>query len=213
MVLDDGLFYSEGFGFADAQKSRVPDENTIFRAGSLSKVITGTALLTLIDDPTRHMSLDDPADGQRFLPELQFVCPQFNQPCQRGSQQLGIKLSHLVSHTSGLADVMEQGNAHVPAWLSDLEKSWLLFTPGAFSAYSGVGVEAVGLIEQRVSGWLYVDFVDKNLFRPLRMRNSWTRQRCRNGCWCRNGCSAQGAATHRGPSPSSMGSFPDTISP
>src|SRR6266481_2977382 len=34
LVLDDGLYYSEGFGFADAQKKTVPDENTIFRAGS-----------------------------------------------------------------------------------------------------------------------------------------------------------------------------------
>src|SRR6266568_580174 len=41
LVLDDGLYYSEGFGFADAQRTRAPDENTIFRAGSLSKVITG----------------------------------------------------------------------------------------------------------------------------------------------------------------------------
>jgi CubicO group peptidase (beta-lactamase class C family) len=56
LVLDDGLFYSEGFGFADAQRKRTPDENTIFRAGSLSKVMTGTAFLTLIDDPTRHMT-------------------------------------------------------------------------------------------------------------------------------------------------------------
>lgn len=87
LVLDDGLYYSQGFGFADAQKTHAPDETTIFRAGSLSKVITGSALLTLIDDPARKMALSDKADEDRYLPELKFVCPQFNQPCARGSQQ------------------------------------------------------------------------------------------------------------------------------
>lgn len=100
--------------------------------------MTGTALLTLIDDSSRHMSLDDFAADDRYLPELKFVCPVFNQKCDRGSQHLGIKLRHLVSHTSGLADVMEQTNAHVSVWLSDLKKSWVLFNPGDFSAYSGV---------------------------------------------------------------------------
>jgi hypothetical protein len=36
LVLDDGLVYSEGFGFADAGRTSRPDENTAFRAGSLS---------------------------------------------------------------------------------------------------------------------------------------------------------------------------------
>ncbi len=172
LVLDDGLYYSEGFGFADAARKERPDEDTVFRAGSLSKVITGTGLLTLIDDPARHMSLDDAADAERYLPELKFVCPDFDQPCARGSQHLGIKLAHLVSHTSGLANVMEQTNAHVGVWLGDLKKSWLLFAPGQLAAYSGVGVEGVGLIEQRVSGKDYVDFIRDNLFTPLGMKRS-----------------------------------------
>ena len=131
LILDDGLYYSEGFGFADAGKTRKPDENTVFRAGSLSKVITGTGLLTLIDDPKRKMTLDDLADKPGYLPELKFVCPQFNTPCTRGSQSLGIRLLHLVSHTSGLPNVMEQTNASVGAWTGDLKKAWLIFPPAA----------------------------------------------------------------------------------
>jgi len=170
LVLDDGLYYSQGFGFADGLETRVPDENTIFRAGSVSKVMTGTGLLTLRD--AGKLQLGDFADDDHLLPELKFVCPKFNQPCDRGSQNHVITLANLVSHTSGLANVMEQTNAHVPAWLSDLKKSWLLFKPGDFSAYSGVGVEGVGLIEQRVSGQSYVEFIRNNLFAPLGMQNS-----------------------------------------
>jgi len=172
LVLEDGLYYSEGFGFADAERKDKPDEDTVFRAGSLSKVITGTALLTLVDDPSRHMSLDDAADADHFLPELKFVCPDFDQPCARGSQHLGIRLKHLVSHTAGLANVLETTNGHHGAWLSDLKKSWLLFAPGAFGAYSGVGVEGVGLIEERVSGKNYFEFIRDSLFAPLGMKRS-----------------------------------------
>lgn len=178
LVLDDGLYYSQGFGFRDAQKTNAPDEITIFRAGSLSKVITGTGLLTLIDDPQRHMSLDDAADNQKYLPELEFVCPassngQAWQTCARGSNHLGIKLKDLVSHTAGLADVMEQNKADVGTWLSDLKKSYLLFAPEKYSSYSGVSIEGVGLIEQRVSGALsYPSFIEKNLFTPLGMTHS-----------------------------------------
>src|SRR5205823_11873256 len=125
LVLDDGLYYSEGFGFRDKERIRPPDELTVFRAGSLSKVMTGTGLLTLIDDPARQMSLDDLADDKKYLPELQSVCPaasigQF-QDCTRGANHLGIKLKDLVSHTAGLPDVMEQTNANEGAWLSDLK--------------------------------------------------------------------------------------------
>ena len=172
LVLTDGLFYSQGFGFADAARTKVPDENTVFRAGSLSKVMTGTALLTLIDDPARHLSLEDAADRNNLLPELTFVCPDWGHSCTRGSQHTGIKLKHLVSHTAGLPDVMEQTNANVTPWRDDLKKSWLLFPPGTASAYSGVGVEGVGLIEQRVSGLSYPDFVKTNLFAPLGMTHS-----------------------------------------
>ena len=172
LVLDDGLYYSQGFGFADAAKSTAPDEFTVFRAGSLSKVITGTALLTLIDDPARNMALTDAADLPQYLPELKFVCPLWQQSCARGSQNTGIKLRHLVSHTAGLANVMEQTNAGIATWLGDLKKSWLLFSPGNAGAYSGVSIEGVGLIEARVSGLSYPAFVKANLFDPLGMTHS-----------------------------------------
>jgi len=178
LVLDDGLLYSQGFGFRDAKKTSPPDELTLFRAGSLSKVITGTGLLTLIDDPARQMSLDDLADGPKYLPELKYVCPaaddgQSFKNCSRGSNHLGIKLKDLVSHTAGLANVMEQTNAGISTWLSDLKKSYLLYPPEKYGAYSGIAIEGVGLIEQRVSGAAsYPAFIQQNLFAPLGMTHS-----------------------------------------
>ena len=58
-MLDDGLYYSNGFGYSDLAKTVRPDETILFETGSLTKVITGSALLTLIDRPNSNMALDD----------------------------------------------------------------------------------------------------------------------------------------------------------
>src|SRR5208282_2319084 len=57
-------------------------------------------------------------------------------------------------------------------WLSDLQKTWFLFQPATEKAYTGVGMEAAGLIGQRVSKMKFADFVAKNLFAPLGMNHS-----------------------------------------
>lgn len=172
LVLEDGLFYSQGFGYEDAAKVCAPDERTIYRPGSLSKVITGTGLLTLIDDPAMKMSLEDYADDDRYLPELKFVCKWGDTTCKRGKQSTGIKLKHLGSHTAGLADIMDTYHADVETWLTDLKKSYTLFTPGDYASYSGVATEAEGLIAQRISGKPYAKFIQENLFAPLKMTES-----------------------------------------
>jgi CubicO group peptidase (beta-lactamase class C family) len=176
LMLDDGLYYSQGWGYRDASKQHQPDETTIFRAGSLSKVMTGTLLQSLIDNPANGMSLSDPADDARYLPELKYVCPTWGVTCTRGAPTRAggdpIRLSHLVSHTAGLADVMEQSHADVSTWLADLKKSWLLFPPGKYGAYSGVGVEGAGLIAARISKKPYPQAAHDLLFAPLGMAHS-----------------------------------------
>ena len=172
LVLDTGLYYAEGFGYADGEKSCKPDDRTTFRAGSLSKVITATTLLTFVDDAHFNMTLDDQADANRFLPELKSVCPDWNDACARGDQHLGITLRHLVSHTAGLANVLDVAGNKIPEWLESLEKSWTLFPPGKYVAYAGVGMEGVGLIEKRLGNKPFEDVVENRLFGPLGMVGS-----------------------------------------
>src|SRR5262249_25447158 len=150
-------------------KQHAPDEWTIFLPGSLSKVMTATGLLTLLDDPNQnpHLTLDTHADTK--LTELGSVCLPRATPdkssvnCAPG-EHLGIRLRHLLSHTSGLADVLGPGN-----WLDQLSKTGLLFPPGTYSSYSGVGIEALGVYEGRVSNLSYEDFMKQRLFMPLGM--------------------------------------------
>lgn len=209
LTLDDGLFYSQGFGWRDAPRLLAsgaaaprtrPDEYTVFRAGSISKVITATALNVLIDNPQAlavgmapPMALDDPAEN--YIPELKWVCPRrplifdgklhwlFLQ-CARGSQVTGLTLRHLAAHTDGLPNYMvnlpagaqrcwpEPYNESESIWIGDLKKTWVLFAPGEFTAYSGVGSEALGLVLHRATNLPYAEAVRRLVFEPLGMRRS-----------------------------------------
>jgi len=69
LVLDDGLFFSQGFGFRDEARQRKPDETTVYRVGSVTKVVTAATLLTLVDK--HKVSMDD--DAVKYVPELKNV--------------------------------------------------------------------------------------------------------------------------------------------
>ena len=63
----DGLAWWHSTGFADVEAARRGDERCLHRVASVTKTITGTAILKLCD--TDAFRLDDPAASH--LPELE----------------------------------------------------------------------------------------------------------------------------------------------
>jgi CubicO group peptidase (beta-lactamase class C family) len=123
LVLGDGLYYSKGFGWRDAAKHNRPDESTLFWVGSLTKVFTGTALLTLIGTPSYHMALDDDLVQKHWADELSSVCYSSSvEPCPANGDPK-ITFRNLVSHTSGLPNVLspDGGNISDTEWLNELK--------------------------------------------------------------------------------------------
>jgi CubicO group peptidase (beta-lactamase class C family) len=165
LVLDDGLYYSHGFGFRDASKTKKPDEQTVFCIGSFTKVFTGTTLLVLRD--AGKVSFADLAS--KYVPEIKDVR---DAPCPGGGCEGKVRLRHLVSHTSGLPNEMSPAVVGQTEWLQELSRTRLNLWPGTFSAYSGVGVEMAGLVVERVSGKSYRKAVKDLLLEPLNMNQS-----------------------------------------
>ncbi len=72
---DGNIEYSKGFGYADIeQKINVNQKNSIFRIGSFSKTLAGTALMKMyeekeieIDSSVGFYIKDLPADKKRLL--------------------------------------------------------------------------------------------------------------------------------------------------
>lgn len=139
----DQLLLRQAYGMAD-RAARTPLEPTSrFRLASVSKQFTAAAILRLQDDGV--LSVDDP------------VC-RWITPCPQGWETL--RLSHLMSHTSGLPDLMdrpgwgERRGAH--ATLDDLTADTLLYRPryepGSKATYNNAGFNLLAAVVEKASG-------------------------------------------------------------
>ncbi|WP_266183818.1 serine hydrolase domain-containing protein [Dyella humicola] len=168
VVKDSDILLSKGYGYADASsKKPIDPATTLFRAGSLSKLFTATAVMQLVEQG----KLDLDADVNRFL--------DFSIPPRDGKP---VTLRELMTHTAGFEDVVK--DLYVPdasslisneAWL----KRWVparIFPAGEVTAYSNYGAALAGYIVQRVAGEPFETYIEQHIFQPLGMTHATFRQ-------------------------------------
>jgi len=168
VVKDGEVLLQKGYGYADrATRRPVDPQNTLFRPGSVSKLITWTAVMQLVE--AGRVDLD--ADINAYL---DFKIPPFaGRP---------ITLRHLMTHTPGFEDVFKDlvsADPKGPPPLGDYLRQRLptrIFPPGQIPAYSNYGVALAGYIVQRVSGQSFDDYVEGHIFGPLGMHQASFRQ-------------------------------------
>lgn len=162
----------ESYGLADVSASRAVDEDTIFHWASVTKTLTGVAILQLRD--RRLLDLDDPV--VKYLPELSKVHNPFG-----GMEAITIR--HVLTHSAGFRASTwpfggdEPWHPFEPAEWSQLVAMFpytrVLFEPGSGFSYSNPAIIFLGRIIEELSGEDYEVYVDKNLFRPLGMDRSY----------------------------------------
>ena len=129
----------------------------VFLLASISKPITASAVMLLSD--RKQLSLEDPVG--KFIPEF------------RGGERGRVLLRHLLTHTSGLPDMLPENDAlrarHAPLkeFVAATCATPLLFSPGTEVRYQSMGVLLAGEIVERVSGRPLPDFLRDEIFRPL----------------------------------------------
>ena len=167
IVKDGQVLTQRGFGFADvAKQTPVDPASTLFRAGSISKLFTWTAVMQLVEQ--RKLDLD--ADINRYL--------DFSIPPYQGQP---ITLRNLMTHTPGFEEYARGGirfEGAVPS-LGDALKQWTpkrVFAPGSTPAYSNYGAALAGYIVERVSGESFDAYIEQHIFQPLGMDHSSFRQ-------------------------------------
>lgn len=163
VVKDGKLFFAKGYGYADVEKKKpVSARDTLFRPGSVSKLFTWTAIMQLFEQG----KLDLDADVNNYL---DFKIPDaFGKP---------ITLKNILTHTPGfeeqIKDLFSVGSSspnlgqylktHIPA---------RIYPPGTVPAYSNYGTAVAGYIVERVSGRSFEEYVNENIFKPLKMERS-----------------------------------------
>ena len=166
----DGLIYSNSFGHADlAENKELEPGETLVRTGSTGKIFTWLALL----QQAEAGNLDLEEDINYYLPEnLQFDYDE-NEP---------IRVIDLMSHTPGFEDIQLgilspsiEDLVSLEDYLHDTRPE-IVREPGEIPAYSNYGTTLAGYIIERVTGLSYHEYLERNIFRPLRMYNTSSRQ-------------------------------------
>jgi len=159
------VLFANGHGFADLERRTPVDaERTIFRVASVSKLVTATAAMQLVE--RGQLALD--ADVDSYLKSFQ-LAPTFSQP---------VTLFHLLTHTGGFDD-RNVDRKSLPGVEPEPLGEYLarrmparILPPGKYVSYSNHGMALAGLLIEEVSGRPFDRFVHDHLFTPLGMKHS-----------------------------------------
>jgi len=177
IIRGEETLWCNGYGLADRETERPVTARTPFMLASVSKTITGVALVHLAE--TGALGLDDPVNEH-----LDFEVHHPN-------DSTAITARMLMSHTAGIADnwgamgaVIVDGDS--PIALGDFLADYL--TPGGqwYSAsanfvetgvlsdrqYSNIGAALVGYLVEAVSGVPFSTYCETHIFEPLGMTDT-----------------------------------------
>lgn len=170
LVVQDGhVAFERGYGVTDLRTKTKIDEQTNFRLASLSKQFTAMAIMLLVHD-----------GKLRYDETLTEVFPEF--PAYGKT----ITIRHLLNHTSGLVDyedIMARQYGDTPddkipqitysGVLALMEKATTTqFAAGSQWRYSNSGYCVLANVVEKVSRERFGDFLDKRIFRPLKMEHT-----------------------------------------
>jgi len=165
LVKDGKVFFAKGYGYADIEnKKPVDPDKTLFRAYSISKSFTATAVMQLVE--RGELKLDE--DINKYLKRFK-IKDNFTEP---------VTLADLLTHRAGFTDTdvktqLAQGDYRILDLGAYLEKNMPPRSrpPGKFE-YSNFGSALAGLIVQEVSGEPFAEYIEKHILKPLDMRRS-----------------------------------------
>lgn len=163
-VWKDGALAWEGAtGFADIENSVPARADMVHRIASISKPITATAVMQLVEQGT--IDLDAP---------IQTYVPAFPQ-----KQQGEVLVRHLLSHTSGIrhykggaeANTMEHYADPLSA-LAVFKDDELGFAPGTQFRYSTYGYTVLAAAIERAFGETLRDYMQEHVWGPAGMTST-----------------------------------------
>lgn len=166
VVDDQEIVWAEGFGFADKKKGIKASPDTIYRAGSITKLFTATAAMQLVEEGL--MDIDQPL--QVYLPEFRIK--------SRFPEDDPITPRLLMTHHAGLpSDRHNQMWGDETARFTDLvrvlQDEYVISAPNTIEAYSNVGFSLLGHAVEKVSGIPYAEYIEDRILRPAGMRQAY----------------------------------------
>lgn len=166
IVHGNNIFYSKAWGVTGESEKKVTTE-TPFTIGSISKSLTGLAIMKLIEEGTVH--LDDPV--QKYI-------PWFTLKDKQAASQITIK--HLLTQTSGIStysglSISDRESKDLDAIKKNVESLSnikLTAAPGEKHQYSNANFSILGALIEEVTNQPYSEYMEQQVFLPLGMKNA-----------------------------------------
>jgi CubicO group peptidase (beta-lactamase class C family) len=135
---------------------------TPFLIASPTKPMTVSAVMWLRE--RKQLELADPV--ARYLPQF------------KGDGREAVTIKHLLTHTSGLPDMLPENvdlrRRHAPLseFVAQTCRTKLLFRAGEKVSYQSMGILLAAAIVEKISGQPMPAFLSANIFSPLRMNQT-----------------------------------------
>lgn len=172
VVQNGELVFARGYGHADAAQTRPVDPaTTLFRPGSVSKLLTWTAVMQLVE--RGQLDLDE--DVNTYLDGTGIEIPEaFGGP---------VTMAHILAHTGGFEDgavgflFADEAEDLRPLGEVMVEHQPARVRPAGYAAsYSNWATSLAGVIIANISGTDFETYIDQNILEPLAMTQSSFRE-------------------------------------
>jgi CubicO group peptidase (beta-lactamase class C family) len=165
LVDDQTIAWAEGFGYADEAAKIPATSDTVYRAGSVSKLFTATAAMQLAE--RGRLDIDAPLSA--FLPQFSIR--------SRFPGAGAITARMLMTHHSGLPSNLLQG-----MWVESPEPftavahrirdEYAAYPPNYVFSYSNLGFTLLGHAIEQAAGAPFAVQLERSLLQPLGMTGS-----------------------------------------
>jgi CubicO group peptidase (beta-lactamase class C family) len=165
IVHEHKLIYANGFGVTSVEDGGLPvTPDTLFRVGSITKPLTGTAIMRLVE--AGKLDLDTPIKA--YIDWLRLSDPE-------ATEQVTLRM--LLSHTSGLPSDGQPFGKRDPQelerFIREQMPEYSFVAPyNTVLSYSNPGIILAGYIAEFVSGKPYTQLMQELVFEPLQMQRT-----------------------------------------
>jgi CubicO group peptidase (beta-lactamase class C family) len=163
-IVNDGqLIFAKAYGVSDVENNVPATADTVYRIASVSKSLTATAVMRLVEEHKLDM------DAQ-----VQMYCPAF--PTKRWP----VTVRDVLTHQSGIRHYKNDDESintrHYmsihEALTQDFVNDPLLFEPGTKFSYTSYGYIVLGCVMEGASGMRYTAYMQQNIFAPAGMTST-----------------------------------------
>jgi len=163
VILDGELLYESGYGVKRQGGSILVNADTIFRIGSVTKMMTAAAVMQQVE--LGRVDLDAPVTD--YIPEFEIGG---RWPADR------ITVWHTLTHTTGIPDLVNDltsvGDEALSNWAQNQDGMELHAPPGSFWNYSNPNFMLAGLVAERASETRYRELYRESLWVPAGMHST-----------------------------------------